>query len=285
MAGKNKGFGKGKSITQSLIDYATRHGIHSRFYWYSAYTLGLISSLRNWPSALLWKLGRAKRPFVAKLRNGLKYNVSGKADLSIIVEVFCMGAYNLDSLGIDIRDGDVIVDIGAQKGTFTLLAASRNRNAKTYSYEPQEGNYKMLAKNIKGNNLRNSKAFNLAVSDHDGEIAFYESSINNGGHSAFEYEGNMRKTISPCITLSAVFRENSISHCRLLKLDCEGSEYNILFSAPREILMGTDYIIMEIHEGMHEGHTAKEMKKFLESNNFNVRKQENMLYAKRKTTG
>jgi hypothetical protein len=52
------------------------------------------------------------------------------------------------------------------------------------------------------------------------------------------------------VTLSGIFKENSIGACQVLKMDCEGAEYGILFSS-QEILPKIQQIIMEYHEPKH----------------------------------
>ena len=64
-----------------------------------------------------------------------------------------------------INDGDVLYDIGANIGVYSLYAA-KYKNATTYSFEPESGNYYYLNKNIYHNNLSNKiKAYNIALND------------------------------------------------------------------------------------------------------------------------
>lgn len=64
-----------------------------------------------------------------------------------------------------INDGDVLYDVGANIGVYSLYAA-KYKNATTYSFEPESGNYYYLNKNIYHNNLSNKiKAYNIALND------------------------------------------------------------------------------------------------------------------------
>jgi FkbM family methyltransferase len=64
-----------------------------------------------------------------------------------------------------INDGDVLYDIGANIGVYSLYAA-KYKNAITYSFEPESANYYYLNKNIYHNNLSNKiKAYNIALND------------------------------------------------------------------------------------------------------------------------
>lgn len=64
-----------------------------------------------------------------------------------------------------INDGDVLYDVGANIGVYSLYAA-KYKNATTYSFEPESANYYYLNKNIFHNNLSNKiKAYNFALND------------------------------------------------------------------------------------------------------------------------
>ncbi len=76
----------------------------------------------------------------------------------------------------------------------------------------------------------------------------------------------MVKTIS----LEELFKQFSISKCDYLKMDCEGGEYDILFSASHETLARIDRICMEIHDGM-TAHDHNEMIQFLEQHGYQTK--------------
>ena len=72
-----------------------------------------------------------------------------------------------------------------------------------------------------------------------------------------------------CVTLENIFDENHIVSCDLLKLDCEGAEYDILINANKEIFDKIKLISLEYHNIInHDGH---ELKKFLETVGFVVK--------------
>ena len=65
-----------------------------------------------------------------------------------------------------------------------------------------------------------------------------------------------------CITLENIFDENRITNCDLLKLDCEGAEYDILMNTKKEIFEKIKLISLEYHNIIN--HDGYELKKFLE---------------------
>ncbi|MBK6794943.1 MAG: FkbM family methyltransferase [Anaerolineales bacterium] len=71
-----------------------------------------------------------------------------------------------------IAPGDVVVDIGAHIGAFSVWAACQAPLGRVYAFEPNGENHALLVENKNINNLNNLEAFNIAVSDRDGEASF-----------------------------------------------------------------------------------------------------------------
>ena len=71
------------------------------------------------------------------------------------------------------------------------------------------------------------------------------NAINTSAHSL-----NKKSKVSVdvlCTTLDDIFFENNVECCDLLKMDCEGAEYEIILSASMETLKKISQIIMEYH--------------------------------------
>jgi FkbM family methyltransferase len=73
-----------------------------------------------------------------------------------------------------------------------------------------------------------------------------------------------------CVSLEGLMESNGVSHCDLLKLDCEGAEYEILKSAPASTLRRIRRLAAEYHEDPHLGHSGRELCDFLESAAFRI---------------
>jgi FkbM family methyltransferase len=89
-----------------------------------------------------------------------------------------------------IKEGDVIVDLGANLGYFTLLAAKLvGKKGKVYSFEPESRNYDYLVKNIELNGYDNIVATQKAVSDKHGKVRLYICPYDSGHHTINQYGG------------------------------------------------------------------------------------------------
>jgi hypothetical protein len=75
-------------------------------------------------------------------------------------------------------------------------------------------------------------------------------------------------------TLEGIFEKNRIEKCDLLKLDCEGSEFKIIYSTPKGIFDKISHIFLEYHDWI-EGESSKELKNFLEKMRYKVKKYPN----------
>jgi FkbM family methyltransferase len=204
---------------------------------------------------------------VLVLRNGIQYQF-GAQDFDAIAainDVWLRKEYT--PLGNEIKRGSVVIDIGAHIGDFSIFAAKYDKDIAVFSYEPSKESFTFLVTNIELNKARNIKAFNLAVSKTQGEIKYYIDEKNTTLHStviAMESYQIINST-----TLEHILTDNNILSCDLLKLDCEGAEYEILFNTPGEILNRIQNISMEYHRV--PDYTVNDLTRYLKDMGFDVR--------------
>lgn len=200
-----------------------------------------VARFRNFYRYLLDERGWLSRDYVLGLRAGLDLHVRAKratdvADVEIIREVILLDEYDVGS----INAGDVVVDIGAQIGSFTLLAAQRAQ--RVYAFEPASANYSQLEKNVALNRLANVETFNQAVTARDGTVRLFLSCMNEGAHSIMQ-TGESVEVFS--ISLQSIVER--VGAINFLKMDCEGAEYPIILDSPSSCFEHIDRILMELH--------------------------------------
>jgi len=176
-----------------------------------------------------------------------------------------------------IDSSDIVIDIGAHIGAFSVWAARQTPNGRVYAFEPNNENYVFLKENKKLNNLTNLETFNLAVSDKDGEASFFNSDHLSMSHSFFE-TGAENKTTVRTISLARILEANKIGRVNYLKIDAEGAEYLIILNTPPEILNKVDRIFIEYHDYLDHGHRCKDIENYLASNGFQVETGRNFLF-------
>ena len=218
-----------------------------------------------------------------KLTNGLFIKSRANSqDKIIILETNGKREYTKH---FDIGSNDIVFDIGAHIGSFSLLAAKLANDGMVFSFEPEENNYNLLKENITINQFQNIKPFNIAVTDNISQSVLNYSSKNTGGHSLIlKNDGKNNKEVASN-TLENILEQNNIDRIDFLKIDTEGSEYQIIYSIPDLIFHRIKKIALEFHE-IDEKRNGHELEAFLELKNYKVHLKKfpgagrGMLYAK-----
>ncbi|MBA7654378.1 hypothetical protein ES703_62256 [subsurface metagenome] len=216
------------------------------------------------------------------LRNGIRYKIHPRnTDMGLIQEIHSENIYQIRRG--DISRNGVVIDIGAHIGIFSVYAATQAEGVTVYSYEPDPDNHQLLLKNIEINRLESRvRPFNVAVSDTATPRTLIRSADSLSAHSFFANkfpEGEVKDSVEvSCTTLADVFQKYAIEKCDVLKLDCEGEEYNILLNTPDGVLCKIAKIVAEYHDGLTE-YTHRDLADFLSKRNFKVNIKESRSFA------
>jgi FkbM family methyltransferase len=136
------------------------------------------------------------------------------------------------------------------------------------AYEPIESTYLSLLDNISLNNCKNIKAFNFGIAGKSEVKTFNYSKEASILSSMILNVKNEKKIKIKCITLEDIITDNKLENIDLLKIDCEGAEFEIFYSTKKEYLQKIKEIRMEYHNFEKQGCNITELTKFLENNNF-----------------
>ena len=223
---------------------------------------------KNWNICAKLYLNQVRDKFaILETRTNKKIKIrTSTTDFMALANVWLLEDYKIKKF--EIRSNDVIVDIGAHIGIFTIYASQFCNNGKIYSFEPVRENYDLLLNNIKLNNSEQVKPFNLAVSNTNDDVTIYIND-DKAAHSIFPSSESSINVKS--ITLQNIFEENNINHCNFLKLDCEGAEYEILCNLPAKYFKEIDKIVMECHFVDKKPKLIGELKQILVKQGFQVR--------------
>lgn len=210
-----------------------------------------------------------KKGFILyKLSSGLTIKARANSmDKIIILETNGMRVYTKH---FGIAPTDTVIDIGAQIGCFSLLAARSATRGIVYAFEPEITNFNLLQENITINQLQNVRPFNLAITTDKGESTLAVSSKNTGGHSVV-FKGNewSGKEKIKTNSLENILDDNGLDTVNFLKMDIEGAEYQIFYSLSDNSFAKIKKIALEFHE-VDKKNNGKELKKYLETKNYKV---------------
>lgn len=194
--------------------------------------------------------------------SGISYNfVHNKNDASgpgSIREIVTKNEYILDQFK-NIKNGSII-DIGANYGVATIILAKQNPESIIYTFEPDPDVYIFLVKNIHENGLTNVKPFNEAVSKKGiNNITLHKHPLFSGGNTTYSnidlmekhFKNNIKTVSIKCTSLDEIVDKNNIKSIDLLKIDCEGAEFDIIYGSEYIKNNIIKNIIGEFHDLMY----------------------------------
>ncbi|MGC8947330.1 MAG: FkbM family methyltransferase [Anaerolineae bacterium] len=220
-------------------------------YIYYLFSIGeLILGTSNWVTAMSLFLphSSSKSAIIQFRKSKVLLRVRGAMDLWIAKETFLDRFY--ERYGTVVQDGWVVVDIGAGIGDFSISVAKGRPSTRVYAFEPFPESFALLQENLQLNQIINVQAFPQAICGESGTLYLDLSKGEPVQFSTTKVAEPERTLPVPCLSLGDAFALLGIDYCDLLKLDCEGAEYDILFNAPHSVLHKVRHIIMEYHEGI-----------------------------------
>lgn len=149
-------------------------------------------------------------------------------------EICCRGVYSAIP-GFGIADSDVVVDLGANAGVFTTLAAIHGK--RVIAVEAQSGFVRIIESNLENNRCRDKVSVALGLI---------------GAGSGLFREGSERKAAShwgdepPPLSLGKIIERYELEQIDFLKVDIEGSEFDLLSDAA-VWLSRVRRLAMEVH--------------------------------------
>jgi len=142
----------------------------------------------------------------------------------------------------------IIVDIGGYIGDFSLFAAKYLNARHVIVYEPTDENFKMLRQNIENNGYEDRiTAVNKAVSASDEVILNVQVSEDQEIHASAYWYPEAEQRRLPSVTLPELFETHQLESVDLLKVDCEGGEYDIFPAVPDTLFKRIKNIVFEYH--------------------------------------
>ena len=194
------------------------------------------------------------------LPNGLKCFVPERSLVAgvrfDISEIFNRNCYMLPEWRLE--PTDVVIDVGANKGICTLWAAPQVPFGRVISLEPAPI-FKVLSTNVERNRLANVTALNMAVGRADGQLDLiaYPHGVDGVSHSAdlklprvtsfFLSRAKPKHITVGTISIGQILQTYDIDKVKLLKIDCEGGEYDIFSAMSPDDWSRIQFVALEFH--------------------------------------
>ncbi len=160
-----------------------------------------------------------------------------------------------------LRHGDVVIDVGANVGTFALAAAALvGETGKVFAFEPHPRVHEYLSKNIVLNGFRHVTALNYAVGNQDQMVTISDIAADDDQN----HVGSAAGYAVRCVRLDDVLAD--APPIALLKIDTEGYERFVMEGAS-DLLQRTEGVLWEASEPMFRryGYAVEDIISLLQS--------------------
>jgi FkbM family methyltransferase len=212
------------------------------------------------------QVGDGEYPFRVPLTGGGSLTLASPGEVRVFWQIFVHGSYALPERCA------TILDCGANVGIFSVWAARRYPHARIVALEPFPATFAALDANIRDNGLADrvrcvqvglaaapgQRLIRTAGDSPDRQVVLTETT---------DAADPAEQTIAiQCIDLAACLRVNGLDDLDLLKMDIEGSEWEVLLSTPPDVLARIRHIQLEYHEvNARFGYTPEMLFKHLAS--------------------
>lgn len=204
--------------------------------------------LKNPWLLLLDKVDLIKNP-IYETQTGLRVITrGGTTDINDAVVVLSGHEYPQELLDLNGSQEQIIVDCGGHIGTFTLYVRNLYPRTKIFTFEPVEANRKLFNNNMSLNNMAEVTLIPKALYGESGKYFIDLSGKQFDAVSLQSQRPNHENFIEiEAISFSQFLNNYQISFVDLLKLDVEGSEYNIFQHSMLDLTKSVKRLIMEYH--------------------------------------
>jgi FkbM family methyltransferase len=217
-------------------------------------------------------------------------------------EIFKRGRYA--RAGFELRPDDVVVDIGGNIGLFVLWAAPQVPDGLIVSVEPNPVSLRCLKLNVERNDLGNVAVMQAAAGSDGGTLEM----IYHPGWEMMAYDANVaapwfygpgaparlirwivagltnrqtsdspaQRISAPRMSLERIMDDQALGTVNYLKLDCEGSEFEIMRNISSDCWSRIERAAIEFHEFGHDRRVA-ELVSILENNGFEVEVRQSLV--------
>ena len=166
----------------------------------------------------------------------------------------------LERLMFSLVPGDVVYDVGANVGLYTiLLALVVGEQGRVVAFEPEPRHFHHLRDNIRLNQLTNIRCFNMALGKQKGRATLHPGRV-IGGSSLVPGVGDTGSgTIVEVVTGDEWASAENLPPPRLVKIDVECYEYEVLQGLCSTLAQpACEYVCCEVHPSLLPGETRPE---------------------------
>lgn len=165
---------------------------------------------------------------------------------------------------INLHKEDIVIDIGSNIGEFSLLLKNYHGLRKILCIEADPFEYETLKKNTQGLFY---ESLNVGAFNENGEKEFFLN--NDQGDSSFNQSDKFESIKIKVRTLDSIIKETEINSIKLVKLEAEGFEFEVLQGMKNSLKL-IEYFAVDCGPERGGENTIKEVSNYLFSKNFSL---------------
>lgn len=167
-----------------------------------------------------------------------------------VYEIFAEDCYRMNWWLGELASAPIVaVDIGGHVGTFTCRLAQLNPQARIMAYEPSATTASYLRRNVEQNGFGPRVQVNqMAVSATSGQTVLFEDNGGGSGQNGLVSAGH--DAANAAVVTTTTFDEiaqNATGPVDVVKIDCEGGEYDLVLASSASSWSSVQRVVMEYH--------------------------------------
>ena len=229
----------------------------------------LYKNISNWQEYTFHKNKRHTRPLTFITRPHPIHFEVPESLYQVFKEIFMEDFYESEKLMAKLPSNPLVIDVGANAGFFNVLLFSKLKTAQVFAYEPLPSNIQLFQKTIKRNTaMKNIELIQAAVTGSPKDsIELYTEDTQDNTVVSSVFAGfnklNQKKISVPAQSLATIIEKNDLEKVDLLKLDCEGSEYDIIYNTDASVLKKVNMMVIEVHQIDEEKNNLNSLDEYL----------------------
>lgn len=212
---------------------------------------------------------RLRRRTVTLERYGIRLIVNLALSGGLHIYRYGFTEPELDFLKAVLREGDTVIDVGANQGLYSLVASKAvGPSGRVAAIEPAGFALDMLRRNVTTNAAENVTVLPFAASDREGERRFNEMQGDRFGLSSFSSSSDDPRyaTVIPTRSIDRILPSLNTGTVRLIKIDVEGAECSVLRGCMETLRAHRPLLVVELEPDhlFRLGASVDEMRRLLE---------------------
>jgi FkbM family methyltransferase len=213
----------------------------------------IMRDFKNWKEVWAAYLGKGAKPAELQFRSGLRVISTPNDDiLPLYIEIFVREDYTHSGF-YSPKDGDVVLDVGANIGTFTLSQLAKCSTLKVHAFEPSEKTRARLQMNLDANHFQQSVTIHPFGLSDASKVLILDDHHFAGSRSAHASTDPQSGEEIHCISLKEAVDRTGEERIALLKIDIEGAEIDVFQEQDEATWNKIERIALEFHGSIRPG--------------------------------